>query len=217
MAEEQGKGRGRLERPYFCPKGKGIWFSVILRPQFLPREAPKCTFLAAVAVAMAMERFGLRAEIKWPNDILHEGRKLTGILTEMSAELDGINYIVIGTGINVNIAAEEFPEDIRDKATSLSQMKGEPLPRIAVFQAVLEAMDELWVLLEREGFAPIVERWRKYAVTLGQEVHVIGTAKKETFDGRAVDIDEEGALLVETEEGMRRVLAGDVSIRPKQG
>ena len=217
VAEEQGKGRGRLERPYFCPKGKGIWFSVILRPQFLPREAPKCTFLAAVAVAMAMERFDLKAEIKWPNDILHEGRKLTGILTEMSAELDGINYIVIGTGINVNIAAEEFPEDIRDKATSLSQMKGEPLPRIAVFQAVLEAMDELWALLEREGFAPIVERWRKYAVTLGQEVHVIGAAKKETFDGRAVDIDEEGALLVETEEGMRRVLAGDVSIRPKQG
>lgn len=214
VAEEQGKGRGRLERSYFCPKGKGIWFSVILRPQFLPREAPKCTFLAAVAVAMAMERFGLKAEIKWPNDILHEGRKLTGILTEMSAEVDGINYVVIGTGINVNIALEEFPPDIRDKATSLSLMRGEPLPRVAVFQAVLEAMDELWALLEREGFAPVIDYWRKYAVTLGQEVHVIGVTKKEAFDGRAVDIDEEGALLVDTGQELRRVLAGDVSIRP---
>ena len=216
VAEAQGKGRGRLERPFFSPGGKGIWSSVILRPHILPQEAPKCTLLAAVAVAMAMKRFGLRAEIKWPNDILHEGKKLTGILTEMSAELDRINYIVIGTGINVNIEEEEFPEDLRDKATSLSVMKGEKLPRVAFFQAVLEALDELCTILDEEGFSPIVARWREYAVTLGQEVHVIGVAGKDSFDGSAVDIDDEGALLVETEDGVRRVLAGDVSIRPKK-
>ena len=216
VAEAQGKGRGRLERPYFSPAGKGIWFSVILRPHILPQEAPKCTLLAAVAVAMAMKRFGLKAEIKWPNDILHEGKKLTGILTEMSAEIDRINYIVIGTGINVNMEEEEFPEELRDKATSLSIMKGERLPRVAFFQAVLEALDELCIVLEEDGFAPIVARWREYAVTLGQEVHVIGAIGKDSFDGRAVDIDEEGALLVETEGGVRRVLAGDVSIRPKK-
>ena len=216
VAEAQGKGRGRLERPYFSPAGKGIWFSVILRPHILPQEAPKCTLLAAVAVAMAMKRFGLKAEIKWPNDILHEGKKLTGILTEMSAEIDRINYIVIGTGINVNIEEEEFPEELRDKATSLSIMKGEKLPRVAFFQAVLEALDELCTVLEEEGFAPIVARWREYAVTLGQDVHVIGATGRGSFDGRAVDIDEEGALLVETADGVRRVLAGDVSIRPKK-
>ena len=216
VAEAQGKGRGRLERPYFSPAGKGIWFSVILRPHILPQEAPKCTLLAAVAVAMAMKRFGLKAEIKWPNDILHEGKKLTGILTEMSAEIDRINYIVIGTGINVNIEEEEFPEELRDKATSLSIMKGERLPRVAFFQAVLEALDELCIVLEEDGFAPIIARWREYAVTLGQEVHVIGAIGKDSFDGRAIDIDEEGALLVETEGGVRRVLAGDVSIRPKK-
>ena len=216
VAEAQGKGRGRLERPYFSPAGKGIWFSVILRPHILPQEAPKCTLLAAVAVAMAMKRFGLKAEIKWPNDILHEGKKLTGILTEMSAEIDRINYIVIGTGINVNIEEEEFPEELRDKATSLSIMKGERLPRVAFFQAVLEALDELCTVLEEEGFAPIVARWREYAVTLGQDVHVIGATGRGSFDGRAVDIDEEGALLVETADGVRRVLAGDVSIRPKK-
>ena len=216
VAESQGKGRGRLERSYFSPAGKGIWFSVILRPHILPQEAPKCTLLAAVAVAMAMKRFGLKAEIKWPNDILHERKKLTGILTEMSAEIDRINYIVIGTGINVNIEEEEFPEELRDKATSLSIMKGEKLPRVAFFQAVLEALDELCIVLEEDGFAPIIARWREYAVTLGQNVHVIGAIGKDSFDGRAVDIDEEGALLVETEGGVRRVLAGDVSIRPKK-
>lgn len=215
VAEAQGKGRGRLERSFFSPKGKGIWFSVILRPHILPQEAPKCTLLAAVAVAMAMKRFGLRAEIKWPNDILHDGKKVTGILTEMSAESDRINYIIIGTGINVNIQAEEFPEDLRDKATSLAVMKGENLSRVVFFQAVLEALDALCLLLDEEGFSPIVERWREYAVTLGQDVHVIGVAGQESFDGRAVDIDEEGALLVETDGGVRRVLAGDVSIRPK--
>ncbi|WP_298586135.1 biotin--[acetyl-CoA-carboxylase] ligase [uncultured Selenomonas sp.] len=216
VAEAQGKGRGRLERPYFSPAGKGIWFSVILRPHILPQEAPKCTLLAAVAVAMAMKRFGLKAEIKWPNDILHEGKKLTGILTEMSAELDRVNYIVIGTGVNVNMEEKDFPEELRGKATSLAIMKGEKLPRVAFFQAVLEALDELCTVLEEEGFAPIVARWREYAVTLGQDVHVIGATGRGSFDGRAVDIDEEGALLVETADGVRRVLAGDVSIRPKK-
>ena len=215
VAEAQGKGRGRLERPYFSPAGKGIWFSVILRPHILPQEAPKCTLLAAVAVAMAMKRFGLKAEIKWPNDILHEGKKLTGILTEMSAELDRVNYIVIGTGVNVNMEEKDFPEELRGKATSLAIMKGEKLPRVAFFQAVLEALDELCTVLEEEGFAPIVARWREYAVTLGQDVHVIGATGRGSFDGRAVDIDEEGALLVETADGVRRVLAGDVSIRPR--
>ena len=216
VAEAQGKGRGRLERPYFSPAGKGIWFSVILRPHILPQEAPKCTLLAAVAVAMAMKRFGLKAEIKWPKDILHEGKKLTGILTEMSAELDRVNYIVIGTGVNVNMEEKDFPEELRGKATSLAIMKGEKLPRVAFFQAVLEALDELCTVLEEEGFAPIVARWREYAVTLGQDVHVIGATGRGSFDGRAVDIDEEGALLVETADGVRRVLAGDVSIRPKK-
>ncbi len=213
VAEAQGKGRGRLDRSFFSPAGKGIWFSVILRPHILPQEAPKCTFLAAVAVAMAMEHFGLRAEIKWPNDILYKGKKLTGILTEISAEIDRISYIVIGTGINVNIKAKEFPKELRDKATSLSIMKGEDVQRISFFQAVLEALDELCCLLEDDGFSPIITRWRKYAVTLGQDVRVLGIGGKESFDGRAVDIDEEGALLVETTGGVRRVLAGDVSLR----
>ena len=215
VAEQQGTGRGRLERSFFSPYGKGIWVSIILRPAFLPQDAPKCTLLAAVAVAHAMEMFGLRAEIKWPNDILHDGRKLVGILTEMSAEVDRVNYVVIGIGINVNIAMEDFPEDLRSVATSLMQMKGEPLPRVTFLQELLRSLDALYADVIREGFASVFHAWRSYAVTLGQSVHVIGIGG-DSFDGIAADIDAEGALLIDTDTGRRRVLAGDVSIRPQK-
>ena len=215
VADSQGTGRGRMERAFFSPPGKGIWVSILLRPTFLPQDAPKCTLMAAVAVARAMEAFGLRAEIKWPNDILHDGRKLVGILTEMSAEMDRVNYVVIGIGINVNIAPEDFPAELRAIATSLMQVKGAPMPRVAFLQELLRALDDLYTSVQHEGFAPVLAAWREYAVTLGQEVRVIGPAG-EAFEGVAADIDAEGALLVDTAEGRRRVLAGDVSIRPRR-
>lgn len=220
VAEEQGVGRGRLSRPFFSPPGKGIWFSVLLRPDFLlPQEAPKFTLLAAVAVARAMKSFDLTPAIKWPNDLLYEGKKLVGILTEMSAELDRIGYIVIGTGINVNIAEDEFPEELREVATSLAIMKGEKLPRVKFLQAVLRAMDDLYGKVRQQGFAPVLTEWRAYSITLGQKVRVIGAREGvDSFEGVAKDIDEDGALLVETEgdKKLRRVVAGDVSIRKKQ-
>lgn len=215
VAEQQNGGKGRLDRQFFSPSGKGIWFSVILRPPFLPQEAPKCTLMAAVAVARAMQEFGLRAGIKWPNDILYENKKLVGILTEMSAEMEGINYIIIGIGVNVNILPEDFPEDIRKSATSLAIMKGDTLPRVKFFQALLQAMDDLYDEVLAGGFGPVMQEWREYSITLGQDVRVIGVRDGEVFNGRAVDIDPEGALLVDTAQGQRRVLAGDVSIRPQ--
>lgn len=213
VAEEQTGGRGRLARHFFSPPGKGIWFSVILRPPFLPQEAPKCTLLAAVAVAKAMAEAGLEPAIKWPNDLLYQNRKLVGILTEMSAEMDGIKYVVIGIGINVNIAREEFPEEIRETAASLMEIKGEPLARVPFLQSVLREMEGLYQEAVQVGFGPVFEAWRHYSATLGQEVQVIGVKSGEKYLGRAVDIDEDGALLVEAEGGLRRVLAGDVSIR----
>ncbi len=215
VAESQESGRGRLERSFFCPKG-GIWFSVILRPDFLPQEAPKCTLLAAVAVASAMEKNGWKAGIKWPNDIIYEGRKLVGILTEMSAEMDRINYIVIGTGINANIPLQDFPAEIRNQVTSLSEINGMPVARVPFLQTVLERVDALYHTACREGFATILQEWKRCSVTLGQEVKVIEAGGGECFTGVASDIDEDGALLVDTETGRRRVLAGDVSIRPVQ-
>lgn len=213
VSEQQSTGKGRLERSFFCPQG-GLWFSVILRPQFLPQDAPKCTLLAAVAVAKAMRELGLDAGIKWPNDIYCQGRKLTGILTEMSAEMDKINYLVIGIGINANIQQEAFPEDIQDKAGSMSAVLGYDIDRLAFLQSILLHIEKLYIEVLKHGFAGMLDEWRKYSITLGQDINVIGVQEK--FSGHAVDIDADGALLVKTADGIRRVLAGDVSIRPRK-
>lgn len=216
VSEAQSTGKGRLERSFFCPRG-GVWFSVILRPGFMPQDAPKCTLLAAVAVAKAMGEQGLEAGIKWPNDIYCRGRKLTGILTEMSAEMDRINYVVIGTGINVNIPQSSFPADIQDKAGSMSDMLGHNVDRVAFLQSILQYMEALYLDVLQNGFAGLLNQWRQYSITLGQEISVLGMQEQESFVGTAKDIDDDGALLVETGDGLRRVLAGDVSIRPRQG
>lgn len=214
VAEEQTDGKGRLERQFFSPRGKGIWFSVILRPKILPKDASKCTLMAAVAVAEAMTRFNLKPEIKWPNDILFDGRKAVGILTEMTGEIAKINYIVIGVGINVNISRDEFPEELRNVAASLSEMTGTNLSRVKIFRAVLEEFDKLYGEITVRGFNDIINHWRKYNITLGQNVCVIPAGDAGfTFSGRAVGLNEDGALLVETESGLRTVYAGDVSIR----
>ena len=213
VAEEQTGGKGRLDRKYFSPRVKGIWFSVILRPNFLPKEASKITLMAAVAVAEAMTRFDLKPEIKWPNDILFDGRKLVGILTEMTGEMGKIYYIVVGVGINVNINREDFPEEIRDIAASLSEINGEEVPRVKFFRAVLEEFDKIYREVNENGFGKILTLWRKYNVTLGKNIRVISVIDDNDFTGKAVDLNEDGALVVETPEGLRTVYAGDVSIR----
>ena len=210
VAEEQTGGKGRLQRNFFSPKEKGIWFSIILRPQCLPKDAPKFTLMAAVAVVKMLERFNLQAKIKWPNDILYDGRKLVGILTEMSAEIDHVNYIVVGIGINVNVRREEFPADIREIAASLSEMAGKNLSRVEIFRALLEEIDRLYINYD---FDEIFKLWRKYNLTLGKKVTVLSAESGGIFTGKAVDIDAEGALIVDTAEGRKIVYAGDVSIR----
>lgn len=213
VAEEQTGGKGRLDRNFYSPRGKGIWFSVILRPKILPKEAPKCTLMAAVAVAEAMNRFNLKAEIKWPNDIMFDGRKLVGILTEMTGEICKITYLVIGVGINVNIKREDFPEEIQGVATSLLEMSGEELSRVELFRAVLEEFDKIYIEVKASGFDRVIERWKKYNVTLGKQIQVISAGDGESFTGKAVDLNSDGALVVETAQGRRTVYAGDVSIR----
>ena len=213
VAEEQESGKGRLERNFYSPRSKGIWFSVILRPNILPKDASKLTLMAAVAVAEAMKRFDLEAQIKWPNDILFDGRKLVGILTEMTGELAKISYMVIGIGINVNISRDEFPEELREIATSLSEMKGDKLSRVELFRAVLEEFDKFYREVKASGFNQVIERWKIYNVTLGKNIRVISAGDGEIFTGKAIDLNSDGALVVETAQGLRIVYAGDVSIR----
>ena len=216
VAEEQTGGKGRLERNFFSPKGKSILFSVILRPKCTPKDAPKFTLMAAVAVAQAMERFNLRAEIKWPNDIMHGDKKIVGILTEMNAEIEQVNFIVVGIGINVNISKKEFPADIKKIASSLSELAGKKILRREFFKTLLEEFDKLYLTVRAEGFEKIFDLWKKFNITLGHEVKVISAESGESFFGTAIDIDADGALIVETEEGRQTVYAGDVSIRNKQ-
>lgn len=217
VSEEQKGGKGRLSRGWFSPFACGDWFSVVLKPPFLPQEASKCTLLAAVAVVKAVNKYkGVNAAIKWPNDILLSGKKLVGILTEMSAEFGKINYIVIGTGINVNVPKSIVPDDIKDCAVSVADAAEEPVSRVQILADVLFNIEELYEQVLQNGFAPILEEWRKYSCTLGQQVKVI--APDETYCGLAVDIDEDGLLIVKKENGeTEKVIAGDVSIRPAAG
>lgn len=216
IAEEQNSGKGRLSRGWFSPFARGVWFSVVLRPPFMPQEASKCTLLAAVAVVKACNRYqGVQASIKWPNDILLNGKKLVGILTEMSAEFGKINYIVIGIGINVNVPEDMVPEELRASAVSLADVAAAPVSRVKLLADVLANLEELYAKVLQEGFQPVLAEWKKYSSTLGQQVKVI--APDQTYCGEAVDIDDEGLLLVRRQDGtMERVIAGDVSIRPAQ-
>ena len=210
IAERQQGGRGRMGREWNSPEG-GIWLSVVLRPELSPADAPKLTIMTAVAVADAIfQSAGICANIKWPNDILVDGKKVCGILTEMSAEMDAINYVIIGIGINVN--NDNFPDELRDKSASLKQLKGVEVSRIRVLASLLEKLESYYLMAEREGFEKIFDRWRELCINLSKNVRIVG--KNVSFEGTAIDIDSAGALLVKTSSGkIERVLSGDVSLR----
>lgn len=212
VAEEQITGHGRLARGFYSPFAKGIWFSLILRPKFFPMEASKCTLLAAVGVCRGIRRMGLAdAGIKWPNDILVHGKKLVGILTLMSTSMEKIDYIIMGIGINTGIKKNEFPEDFREGATSFLN-EGINVSRKDLLAAILGELEKEYSIAQNEGFDKVLDDWRALSVTLGQEVRVI--FGDDSYTGKAVDIDRDGCLLVNTGSEVKRVIAGDVSIRP---
>lgn len=212
VAEEQITGHGRLARGFYSPFAKGIWFSLILRPKFFPMEASKCTLLAAVGVCRGIRKMGLAdAGIKWPNDILVHGKKLVGILTLMSASMEKIDYIIMGIGINTGIKKNEFPEDFREGATSFLN-EGINVSRKDLLAAILGELEKEYSIAQDEGFDKVLDDWRALSVTLGQEVRVI--FGDDSYTGKAVDIDRDGCLLVNTGSEVKRVIAGDVSIRP---
>lgn len=214
VSEMQNNGMGRLARGWYSPQYKGIWLSVVLRPKFRPQDAPKCSLMAAVALERAIAaQTGIHCGIKWPNDLLVGNKKLVGILTEMSANFDSINYIIIGMGINVNLLGEDIPEDLQSIATSLAIITGKTVDRKALLGKILKELEYSYEQVCREGFGKLLDEWRQKSITLGQIVDVYGLDQH--FSGQAVDIDAEGALLIERPTGIERVVAGDVSIRMK--
>jgi len=214
VAEEQGAGKGRVGRGWSSPYGKGLWFSVVFQPKFLPQEAPKCTLMAAVAVTEAIREIAdAKVEIKWPNDILFNGKKMVGILSEMSAEFGHINYVVVGIGIDTHVEKNDLPVDVQNIFVSLDQVAKKSFTRVELLGKIMNKLEVVFEEAEKKGFADIFAKWREYSCTLGKEVKVIGL--DETYYGKAVDIDNSGMLLVKKTDGkIEKVLAGDVSIRP---
>jgi BirA family biotin operon repressor/biotin-[acetyl-CoA-carboxylase] ligase len=210
VAEEQSKGRGRKGRVWLAPKGLGLTMSVILRPSLPPQRAPELTIVAAVAVCEAARELGAeQARIKWPNDLECNGRKLAGLLTELRAEGDRIRHVVLGIGLNVSLEAGDLPEELRDRATSLLIETGVKTARPLVCASLLEHLENWLNLHETEGFAAVSERWRELSSTLGRRVRV--EAEANSFEGEAVDLDADGALLVRDSSGsVRRVVAADL-------
>jgi len=201
IAEAQTHGRGRLGREWLSPKG-GIYFTLILRPKISPVNAPRINLMASLAVAVTIRKlFGLDAGLKWPNDVLIEGKKVCGILAEMDAETDVLNFVNLGIGINANTSIPRFEKT----ATSLKHAVGKDISRKEFLGALLVEIEHRQASLME---ASLLEEWRKLSVTLGKDVRIV--APGEVIVGRAIDVDTTGALIIRQRNGsLKKVVAGD--------
>ena len=213
FAESQSRGRGRMGRRWSSPAGKGLWFSILLRPALTPGECTQLTAATATALVRAIRAVtGITPEIKWPNDLLWRGKKLAGILTELSAELDHVRYVIIGIGINVNQTARNFPRELQPIATSLKLASGKPVSRTELAVATLRELDHDYSRILSGNFNSVATEWANHCSTLGQQVDIdIGQRR---LSGRAEALDESGALLLRSQHGqVERVISGDVTLK----
>ncbi|MBL4954160.1 biotin--[acetyl-CoA-carboxylase] ligase [Neobacillus sp. OS1-32] len=212
IADEQRSGRGRMNRNWHSPKYTGIWMSLILRPNIPLSKAPQLTLLTAVAIVQAIEEItGITAEIKWPNDVLIQGRKITGILTELQAEADRIHSIIIGIGINVNQKKEDFPRELQEKASSLLIEKGTPVSRAEMIRSIFKHFEKLYLLYLDKGFFPIKLLWESYAISIGKILKA--RTLTEVIEGKALGITEEGVLKIEDASGtIHHVYSADIEL-----
>lgn len=212
FAESQKKGRGRLGRQWLSPARKGLWFSVLLRPDLRPQAATQLTVAAATALARAIRRqTSLTPEIKWPNDILLRGRKVAGILTELSAELDHVRYVVIGIGVDVNLTNADLPVDLRKTATSLRIESGQSVSRPELAATILRELDVDYARVHTGQFEGLADEWEEQCTTIGRTVTIRIGDRAQT--GVAESLDSEGALLLRTQHGrLERIIGGDVTV-----
>ncbi|HOE93405.1 MAG TPA: biotin--[acetyl-CoA-carboxylase] ligase [Methanofastidiosum sp.] len=208
ISEVQTSGRGRRGREWNSPKG-GIYISFILKPNIPPEKAPQLTLVSSLALVETLKSMDkkLDAKIKWPNDILIKGKKISGILTELSSDIEKINHIVVGVGVNLNTDKNALPET----GTSLKTEMGENVSIKLFLKLFLEHFDLVYKEYITNGINKIIERWKFNSDTLGKKVKIIGM--NETFEGLAKDIDENGALILKTGEKEIKVYSGDVSLR----
>lgn len=211
VADRQESGRGRRGRSWTSPGNTGIFMTLLLKPEIEPQNASMLTLVTAMAVAKAIQRItGLAAEIKWPNDIVVNGKKVCGILTEMSAQIDYVNHIVIGIGINVH--NEEFPQELSDRATSIYLESGKRINRGMLIEAVWEEFEGYYgTFMETQDLSQIAEEYDLYLANRKKKVRVLDP--KEPYEGVAQGITARGELIVDTWESRRLVSSGEVSVR----
>ena len=208
ISEVQTSGRGRRGREWQSPKG-GIYVSFILKPNVSPERAPQLTLVSSLALVETLNSIdgNLNAKIKWPNDVLIKGKKISGILTELSADMEKINYIVVGVGVNVNTDINSLPET----ATSLKLEMREEVSVKLFLKSFLEHYDSIYQEYLDGGINKIIQRWKDNSDTLSKNVKIIGI--NETYEGLAKDIDENGALILRVDNKEIKVYSGDVSLR----
>lgn len=206
IAEAQKAGRGRLGREWSSPKYKGIYFSLIIKPDILPQEVTLLTLLSAVSVCEAIKNVsGLDCQIKWPNDILIENKKVCGILTEINAESDLVHYVVIGIGINVN----NDKKNLIPHSTSLKEEKGSDINRIDLICGIFKSMERNYNFFKKKQLETIINKWKEFSLTLGKRIRV--SYHNRQLEGEAVDIDQDGSLLLRKDNGiLQKISAGDI-------
>ncbi|OWA37147.1 biotin--[acetyl-CoA-carboxylase] ligase [Saccharibacillus sp. O16] len=217
VAEEQTSGRGRQGRPWHSPPGRGVWMSAVLRPEGPLTAVPQLTLLTAVAVCRAIRLVsGVEAGIKWPNDLLADGRKLCGILLEAVVEDGGVLHCIMGIGIDANLLETDYPEELRERVTSLRRESGKAVDRSALIAAVMNEFEALYELYAERGFEPIRLLWESLSVTLGREIAVRDPRGERR--GIAHGLGEHGELLMRTEDGqVVPVYSGDIELYPGPG
>lgn len=211
LADSQSKGKGRRGRIWFSPSKSSIYMSVILNPGIEPKDATLLTLLAAIACAQAIRNTtGLDIKIKWPNDITLNGKKLGGILTEIKSDTEKIAFAVIGIGININIAPEKFPVDIKAIATSISEHTGATHSRTLIIAEILKNIERWYNAMAKGEYQTIISGWKKLTSTLGKRVSI--NANQKTITGFAEDIDNDGALILKLDSGSTaKINSGDLT------
>ena len=206
IAERQLEGRGRMGREWYSPQG-GIWLSLILKPDISPDHIYRLTLVAGVSVAETLAGMGIEAQVKWPNDIIIHEKKVCGILTEVDAEMDAVNFVIVGIGINANIELDMLPSILGASSTSLREDTGGDIDRVMLVRRLLERFEQDYTTFLNGDFNSILKRWRVHSATLNRQVRIITRFK--TIEGEAVGIDHDGALVVEMDDGtLEREITG---------
>ena len=208
LSNQQEAGKGRLNRKWFSSSNEGLWMSILLKPRIESQVISQLTLLTAIAMVQALKDFDIKADIKWPNDCLVNGKKIAGILTEASVSGNKVEYIVIGIGLNLFQNKHNLPEEIQNIATSIKMSTDTFFTKFEVLDRILMRLEDLIELYLTEGFSPIRELWLQYTSSIGKLVFVDKGTEKEF--GKIIGLSPEGYLLLENEEKITPILVGDV-------